>query len=120
MSFDDRSVSTAKDQTITCSISGLSQDTSVTWIGPDDNDIFSTDTDNYVISQGSYSLGSKSATLTIKTAKLATLTSGDVFKCKLKSALYATHSPDVVKSMVLTFLTLGIASYSFPGFSPVT
>ena len=105
--FEDRSVSTAKEQTIICSISGLSENTPVTWIDPDNNDISNTDTDNYVIDQGSYSLGSKSATLLIKTAKLATLTSGDTFKCTLKSTFHATFSPEVVKEMVLTLLTLG-------------
>ena len=104
----DRSISTAKDQTITCSISGLSQDTPVTWIGPDNNEILTSDTNNYVIDQGSYVLGSKDSTLTIKTGKIASLTSGDVFKCKLKSSLYAVNSPVVEKSMILTLLTLGI------------
>ena len=70
ISLEDKSVSTAKEQTIICSISGLSENTPVTWIDPDNNDISNTDTDNYVIDQGSYSLGSKSATLLIKTAKL--------------------------------------------------
>ena len=107
ISLEDKSVSTAKEQAIICSISGLSENTPVTWIDPDNNDISNTDTDNYVIDQGSYSLGSKSATLLIKTAKLATLTSGDTFKCKLKSAEYPTHSPEVVQSMVLSLLTLG-------------
>ena len=107
ISLEDKSVSTAKEQAIICSISGLSENTPVTWIDPDDNEILDTDTDNYVIDQGSYSLGSKSATLLIKTAKLATLTSGDTFKCKLKSTFHATFSPEVVKEMVLTLLTLG-------------
>ena len=98
---------TATDQTITCALSGLSLDTPVTWIGPDNNEISDSDTSNYVIDQGSYSLGSKSSTLTIKTAKLAVLTSGDVFKCKLKSSLFAVHSPDVIKQMKLTLLKLG-------------
>ena len=104
----DRSISTAKDQTITCSISGLSQDTPVTWIGPDNNEISISDTSNYVIGQGSYVFGSKDSTLTIKTGKIASLTSGDAFKCKLKSSLYAVNSPVVEKSMTLTLLTLGI------------
>ena len=98
---------TATDQTITCALSGLSLDTQVTWIGPDNNEISDSDTSNYVIDQGSYSLGSKSSTLTIKTAKLAVLTSGDVFKCKLKSSLFTVHSPDVIKQMKLTLLKLG-------------
>ena len=107
ISLEDKSVSTAKEQTIICEISGLSENTPVTWIDPDDNDISNTDTDNYVIDQGSFVFGIKSATLTITAAKLATLTSGDTFKCKLKSAEYPTHSPEVVQSMVLSLLTLG-------------
>ena len=105
--FDDRSVTTATDQTITCAITGLSAETPVTWIGPDDNEISISDTSNYVINQGSYLSGSKSSLLTIKTAKLASLTSGALYKCKLKSSQYPDDSPDVVKQMVLTLLTLG-------------
>ena len=103
----DRTVTTAKDQTITCSISGLSQDTPVTWVDPDNNDISSTDTDNYVIDQGNLVFGIKASTLTIKAAKIDALTSGDKFKCKLKSSRYATYSPEVINEMTLTFLTLG-------------
>ena len=107
VTLDDRSVVTVSEQKITCSISDLSQETLVTWIDPDNNDISDSDTDNYVISQGTYSSGSKSSTLTITKSKLAGLTSGDTFKCKLKSALYPTNSPEVVKSMVLSLLSLG-------------
>ena len=74
---------------------------------PDNNEILDSDTNNYVIAQGSFIFGSKASTLTIKTAKFASLSSGDVFKCKLKSAFYPTDSPEVVKEMVLTLLTLG-------------
>ena len=62
---------------------------------------------NYVIDQGSFVFGNKASTLTIKTAKLAVLSSGDVFKCKLKSALYPDDSPDVIEEMTLTLLSLG-------------
>ena len=79
----------------------------MTWIGPDDNEILVSDTNNYEINQGSYSVGSKSSSLTIKTGKLSTLSTTSIFKCKLKSALYPIHSPDVVKEMTLTLLTLG-------------
>jgi hypothetical protein len=108
VSFDDRSVSTATVQTITCGITGLSAETAVVWIGPDDNEISVSDTSNYIINQGSYSVGSKSSSLTIQTGKLSTLSTNSVFKCKLKSALYPTHSPDVVKEMTLTLLSLGM------------
>ena len=90
-----------------CTISGLSQNSPVTWIDPDNNEISDSDTNNYAIAQGTYIFGSKASALTIKTAKFASLSSGDVFKCKLKSALYPNDSPDVVKEMVLTLLTLG-------------
>ena len=85
----------------------MSQDTPVTWIDPDNNEISDSDTNNYVIDQGTYIFGSKASTLTIKTAKFASLSSGDVFKCKLKSTLYPTDSPEVVNEMTLTLLTLG-------------
>ena len=105
--LDDRTVVPATDQAITCSVSGLSQNTPVTWIGPDDNEISESDTNNYEISQGSFIFTNKAATLTIKAAKMGSLTSGAVFKCKLRSSLYPTHSPDVVKEMELSFFTLG-------------
>ena len=76
------------------------------WIDPDDNEISDSDNTNYLIDQGDYDFGAKVSTLTIKQAKLATLATGSVYKCKIKSALYPTHSPDVVKEMTLTFLGL--------------
>ena len=88
-------------------MAGLSQNTPVTWIDPDNNEISISDTNNYVIDQGGFAFGNKASTLTIKTVKLAVLSSGDVFKCKLKSAQYPDDSPDVVKEMTLTLLTLG-------------
>ena len=106
VALEDRTVVPATDQAITCLVSGLSQNTPVTWIGPDNLDISESDTENYVVSQGSYVSGSKAATLTVKAAKLATLTSGDVFKCKLKSSLYPDDSPEVIKQMNLNFFTL--------------
>ena len=90
-----------------CTISGLSQNSPVTWIGPDNNEISDSDTNNYVIDQGNYIFESIATTLTIKTAKFASLSSGDVFKCKLKSARYPNDSPEVVKEMTLTLLSLG-------------
>ena len=105
--FEDRAVSTATEQVLTCTISGLSQSTLVTWVDPDNNEISDSDTNNYVIAQGSFIFGSKASTLTIKTAEFAFLSSGDVFKCKLKSALYPTDSPEVVNEMTLTLLSLG-------------
>ena len=107
VSLEDKSVSTATDQTVTCVISGLVQNTPVTWIDPDNNIISESETISYKVDQGTFVFGSKSAILTIKAAKLADLSSGDVYKCKLRSSLYPDNSPDVVKEMVLTLLSLG-------------
>ena len=104
--FEDKAVTTATNQELQCIFSGLSQDSKVTWIGPDNNEISDSDASNYVIDQGSEFFGNKVSTLTITTAKLATLSSGDIFKCKLKSARYPADSPEVVKEMTLTLLSL--------------
>ena len=105
--LEDKAVTTATEQNLICTISDLSEDTLITWIDPDNNEISDSDTDNYVINQGSFVFGSKASTLTITPDKLASLSSGDVFKCKLKSARYPTDSPEVVREMTLTLLSLG-------------
>ena len=104
--FEDRSVATGVDEFLTCTITGLSKSTPVTWIDPDNNEISTTDTDNYVIDQGTYDSGSKESILTIKQSKLETLSSPSIYKCQLKSARYPTHSPVVVKEMTLTIIGL--------------
>ena len=113
--FDDVAVpKPSTDFTLTCTISGLSQDTPVTWIGPDNNEI--SGSDDYVIDQGSFVLGSKKSTLIIKQTTISTLLTTSIYKCKLKSALYPAASPDVVKEMTLTLLELGkiyLANYLF-------
>ena len=104
----DRSVAIGVDQSLTCTISGLSQDTPVTWIDPDNNEISNTDTNNYEIDQGTFIFGSKSSTLTIKQSQLQNLPSSSIFKCKLTSARYPTYSPEVVKEMTLTLIGLSM------------
>lgn len=98
----DRTVATGTAQTLTCTISELSQDSPVTWVDPDDNDILTTDTTNYNVEQGNFQSGSKESTLVIQVVKLQTLASSSIFKCKLKSSLYPAYSPEIVKSMTLT------------------
>lgn len=105
--FEDRSVPIATDQNILCTISGLSQDTPVTWIGPDNNEITEADIDEYLIDQGSFFSESKVSTLTIKRVQFVSLSSGDVFKCRVRSSKYPIDSPEVTTEMVLTLLTLG-------------
>ena len=112
----DRSVATGVDQSLTCTISGLSQDTPITWVDPDNNEISNTDTNNYEIDQGTFIFGSKASTLTIKQSKLQNLPLSSIFKCKLKSARYPTYSPDVVKEMTLTLIGLSMHIFMPPSF----
>ena len=116
--FENKSITTASNQALTCTISGLSQNTPVTWIDPDNEEISESDSEKYVIDQGEYDSGSKSSTLTIAAAKISSLSTGDLFKCKVRSALYPTYSPDIVKEMVLTLLAFGtvifILKFVFP------
>lgn len=105
--FIDRSVSKRKDQILTCTISGLSQDSQVTWIKPDNNEISDSDTENYVIDQGTFAFGRKASTLTIKQQVLSLLPETSVYKCKLKSSAFPEYSLESVNSMTLTLLVLG-------------
>ena len=111
--FEDKVVTTATDQNLVCIISGLSQNTPIIWIGPDSNEISDSETNSYVIDQGSYLSGSKTSTLTIKVAKFASLSTGDEFTCQIKSALYPADSPVVIKDMALTFLSLSEYSHQY-------
>ena len=105
----NRAVVTASDQMLTCTITGLSESTTVTWVDPDNLSILDTDTVNYDIDQGTYDSGERRSTLKIKKAKLDTFTAGQTYnyRCKLKSALYPDDSPFVVNQMVLSILELG-------------
>ena len=76
------------------------------WIDPDDNEITDSDTSGYLVDQGNYDSGAKVSTLTIEQSKLATLATGSEYKCKVKSAFYPIHSPEVVKEMTLNFIGL--------------
>ena len=103
-------MSTATQQRIACSITGLSEDTLVTWIGPDESEIVDSGSANsYSIEQGIFDSGSKTSYLIIgpEQFETASISTGDVYKCILKSALYPIDSPEVVKKMTLTVLSLG-------------
>ena len=107
MNFADKSVSTEQDQTLDCIISGLSQNTPVTWIDPNGDIILESDTENYVVDQGSFIFFSKASTLTIKKTVFENLSTSSIYKCQLKSAAYAEFSPEVVNEMTLTLLKFG-------------
>ena len=101
------SVVPLSDQVITCALTGISEYMPVTWIGPDNNEISSSDTDNYLIEEGAFIFEEFSSYLTIKVAKFDALPSSSNFKCSVKSTLYPADSPEVVKEMTLTILSFG-------------
>ena len=107
MEFVDRSVSKRKDQTLTCSLNGISQDSPITWINPDNVEISDSDTENYIINQGTFVFGRKSSTLTIKQQVLQSLPETSVYKCKVKSSAYPEYSSESVNEITLTLLELG-------------
>ena len=90
-------MTTAVDQTLTCSIGGLTANgaaATVVWKDPDGTTV--TDDDDYDISNGTPDgSGAQSAELTIRAAKLKIAFSGKTsltYKCAVKSGLY-TDSP---------------------------
>ena len=105
--MEDKSIVTGSVQTITCDISGLSAAADVTWIDPSGNAISESDTSNYVVDQGNLISEAQTATLTIKLPVLASITAPTTFTCKVKSGHFPDYSPEVVKTMLLTPLTLG-------------
>ena len=112
--FPDRTVIANSDQVLTCAVTGLSADTTVTWVDPSNNEISDSDTNNYVLNQGNYIGGSKEFFLTIKKVVIQSLAETTVYKCKVKSALYPVYSPETVNEMTLTALTLGKLSILKP------
>ena len=105
--MQDALIVPTSDYSIRCDITGLSDDTPIVWIGPDNNEISTEDTAEYVIEPGVYLFENTFSFLTIKAGKLASLPSPSIFKCKVKSSFYPTYSPEVVKEMSLTKLSFG-------------
>ncbi|KAL5251009.1 hypothetical protein ACHWQZ_G016668 [Mnemiopsis leidyi] len=99
----DRSVTTGKDQIISCSISGLGSAATIKWIDPDNVDVPTNDPTKYVVDDGtsSFSGGSQTTQLTIKAAQLALLHSAGTYKCSVTSTYYP-GSPPSEKSVIIT------------------
>ena len=106
--FNDKIVLANDDRTISCVVTGMSAETTVTWIDPNNVVISNSDTDNYVLNEGNYIEGNKDYFLTIKKVVMQSLAETSIYKCKVKSAFYPTHSPEAVKQMTLTSLTFGM------------
>ena len=99
----DRSLTTGKDQIISCSISGLGKAATIKWIDPDNVDVPTNDPTKYVVDDGtsSFSGGSQTTQLTIKAAQLALLNSAGTYKCSVTSTLYP-GSPPSEESVTIT------------------
>ena len=107
------SVTTAVDQVISCDIGGLggTDAATVEWLGPNSDVAVVSDTINYVVDQGAASFtnandGTQKTTLTIKPAKLATLSGTLIYKCSVTSGQYPS-SPAANKPVSVTVLSYG-------------
>ena len=104
-----KSVTTAVQQTLTCTIGGLDSGHPVTvaWKDPDGAAVPDTGDTNYSLSQGSVDgSGNQEAVLTIKPTKLSSFASQTTFtyKCSVTSSQYsgspASSEIDVVANVV--------------------
>jgi hypothetical protein len=108
--LNDKTVLANADQTITCAVTGMSAETTVKWFDPNNQEISDTDTTNYLLNEGNFIDGNKEYFLTIKKVVMKTLAGTSIWKCQLKSALYPDHSPEALRQMTLTSLTIGMIS----------
>ena len=110
MTLEDVTMVTASDQQISCVVTGISQLTTVTWSGPDQQEISSA-LNSYTVDQGSLSGDKQQSLLTIPATILQNLVntqSTHSFTCTVRSGQYPIDSADVTKSMTLTLLTFSV------------
>ena len=101
----DKSLTTGKDQVLSCTITSLDAAATVKWIDPAGSDVPTNDPTNYIVVDGSgtYSSSTNSQTtqLTIKAAKMATISTAATYKCSVTSGQYST-SPASETSITIT------------------
>ena len=104
-------MTTDADQTLTCKIGGLddSHPVTVAWKDPDNAAVSGTDTNNYVLSQGTVDdSGNQEAVLTIKKVKLSSFNgqASFTYKCSVTSSQYpespASTDVDVIANIYYT------------------
>ena len=108
VSFDDILVTPKIDHVLTCSITGLSAAAKVSFKNPDGSVITNLSATEYVIDDGisSFSGDTQEATLTLKTAKLSSLTSPAAYICAVQSLTYP-ESPAYEDTATVTMLVFG-------------
>ena len=88
----DRSVTTGKEQTISCLIDNLDSAADVKWMDVTGNKLISPgDTSNYVIEDGksSFSGGSQTTQLTLKLPVVVNIRSARTYRCTISSTHFA-------------------------------
>ena len=88
----DRSITTGKEQTISCLIDNIDSATDVKWMDVTGNKLISpVDTSNYVIEDGksSFSSGSQTTQLTLKLPVVVNIRFARTYRCTISS----THFP---------------------------
>ena len=107
VTFDDILSATPNiDHVLTCSITGLYTAVTVTFKEADGTEI--TDSTDYVVNDGSssFSGGSQTATLTLKPAKLSSLTTPATYTCEVQSIMFP-ESPAYETTATVTMLVFG-------------
>jgi hypothetical protein len=117
----DRGIKTGIAQTISCTLAGLGDGgddsaATVKWIGPDDQEIKSSDS-NYIIDDGtgSYSAGSQTSKLTLKSSKTQ-ISTAQTYKCSVTSGYYP-GSPTFKQNVVVTPIGECLSLYKVNFFS---
>ncbi|KAL5250884.1 hypothetical protein ACHWQZ_G016582 [Mnemiopsis leidyi] len=108
-----KQVTTAVDQTLTCTIGELDASgtpVTVTWKDSSDATVSNSDTSNYVLVEGTVSAsGEQNAELTIKAAKLASYSAQASFTYKC-SVQYSGSPASTEKDVVANVLTFGVTA----------
>ena len=107
-----KSVTTAVDQTLTCTIGDLDgKAVTVTWKDPSDKPVSAGDTTNYALDPGTVDgTGKQDAVLTVRTNKLSSFTTSFTYQCSVTSSQYPGSPSSNEVAVKANILTLGKSS----------
>ena len=97
----DRIITTGKAQTISCDIAGLDSAADIKWADPEGNDIPAGDSKNYIVEAGSFSGGTQTTKLTLKSTLVASISEAITYKCSVSSGEFSA-SGDFKKDVVVS------------------
>ena len=107
----NKNVATATDAVLTCTITEITQQVSVTWENSDNDDLSGSTggtLDQYTVIEGAFNTDKQESTLTITTTELGNLGDSTDFSCIVKSGEYSADSPAIAKILTMTKLTYGM------------